>query len=58
MAQDSNVKRRDGVQGAVELGPRSLALLRRMVQLLEQIADSDAPDPGKATEDDSVTWPE
>ncbi len=40
------------VTGTVELGPRSMALLRRMVKALEIIADQDVPDPGKPSETD------
>lgn len=46
----ATIKRGDGVTGAVELGPRSLALLRRAVFALEQLAGIEAPDPGKASE--------
>ncbi len=42
----------DRVTTSVELGPRSLALLRRLVVALEEIIGSDVPDPGKLTEDD------
>ena len=42
----------DKVQGAFELGPRSLALLRRLVLALEQLVD-EVPDPGKDSEQDA-----
>lgn len=47
---ESVSKNRAGVQA--ELGPRSLALLRRLVAALEVVAnDSEQlPDPGKASE--------
>ena len=48
----------DRVQGAVELGPRSLSLLRRIVLGLEEILDHQIEDPGKEYEDDSQEWPE
>lgn len=52
-------RRRDSVQGAFELGPRSMALLRRLVFLMEQAFNEgvSVPDPGKDTEDEDVTWP-
>ncbi len=50
---------RDGVQGSVELGPRSLALLRRICRALEMLVDEQVPDPGKQSEqDDSADWPD
>lgn len=39
----------------VELGPRSLALLRRTVALLEVLANTQMPDPGRDSEDDGDT---
>ena len=52
-------KKNDGVQGAFELGPRSMALLRRILLALEQQAGGDrVPDLGKQYEDDEETWPE
>lgn len=42
----------DKVQGSYELGPRSLALLRRLVAALEKIV-GEVPDPGKVTESDA-----
>lgn len=51
----------DKVQGSVELGPRSLALLRRICAALEALADMDGEDPGRAfetieTEDGTVAY--
>lgn len=40
----------DKVDGRVELGPRSLALLRRLVALLEQLTGSEMADPGPDSE--------
>ena len=51
-------RKHDAVQGAYELGPRSLALLRRMVRALEALVDQEIADPGKTFEDDTITWPE
>lgn len=42
----------------MELGPRSLALLRRILMALEEIAGEQMPDPGKQYEDETVTWPD
>lgn len=50
--------KRDAVSGAVELGPRSLALLRRIALALEVLVGDQVPDPGKASEDESITWPD
>ena len=55
---DDSVRKHDKIQGVFELGPRSLALLRRMVFLLEAMADAEGADPGKASESGDVTWPE
>lgn len=46
-------QQKDRVSTAVELGPRSLALLRRIVALLEQIVDEEMPDPGQTSEIDA-----
>ena len=45
----------DKVQGAMELGPRSMALLRRICVALEQMANDgeQLPDPGKTSEIDA-----
>lgn len=55
MAKD---RRSDRVTTSVELGPRSLALLRRIVAGLEQLNGGTIPDPGKGTEDETIDWPE
>lgn len=52
------ILRRDNVQGAVELGPRSLALLRRLVAGLEETLGHAIEDPGKTSEDGSIDWNE
>lgn len=44
---------KDRVSGTMELGPRALALLRRMVALLEQLVDKEMPDPGASSENDA-----
>lgn len=55
----TQIRRCDRVTGAVELGPRSLALLRRMVACLEDIIDGPMPDPGKESEGENTeTWPD
>lgn len=41
------------VTAVVELGPESRALLRRMLEALEALADIETVDPGKASEADS-----
>lgn len=41
---------KDKVQGAVELGPESKALLRRAVLALEKLVGSALPDPGPESE--------
>ncbi len=51
-------RKSDRVRGAYELGPRSLALLRRILKALETLIDDEVPDPGKASEDETITWPE
>lgn len=43
----------DKATGVVELGPRSLALLRRLVLLLETAYDMKMPDPGPTFETDA-----
>ena len=43
----------DKVQGAYELGPRSMALLRRLVLAVETLIGERVEDPGKDTEDDA-----
>lgn len=48
----------DRASGTVELGPRSLALLRRMLLCLEKLADMRTADPGKQFEDDAAQWPQ
>jgi hypothetical protein len=48
----------DNVQGAVELGPRSLALLRRLLVGLEEMIGHPIDDPGKPYEDGSLDWNE
>ena len=48
----------DNVQGAVELGPRSLALLRRILVGLEEMVGHPIEDPGKPYEDGSLDWNE
>jgi hypothetical protein len=52
-----STRKRDSVQGAVELGPRSMALLRRILLALEALSGPTA-DPGKQHEDEEVEWPE
>lgn len=47
----------DDVQGAYELGPRSLALLRRILVGIETLAGGKIADPGKEYEDETITWP-
>lgn len=51
-------RRNDRVQGAVELGPRSLALLRRLVAAMEEVLGHSVEDPGKPYEDGSLDWAE
>lgn len=46
MPEQAGTRQHTKVQGAVELGPRSMALLRRIVKGLEILADSEIPDPG------------
>lgn len=46
----------DRAGGTVELGPRSLALLRRILVCLERIADTQTADPGKTFEDDAAQF--
>lgn len=58
MPEPRKLRKRDDVQGAVELGPRSLALLRRILLALETQLETTVPDPGKEYEDDNETWPE
>jgi hypothetical protein len=41
------------VQGSVELGPRSMALLRRLVLAAELLLDTDIPDPGGPSEQEA-----
>ncbi len=55
MATRRNHAKEDAVQGAVELGPRSLALLRRILTCLEILANNgnQVPDPGKNEEIDA-----
>jgi hypothetical protein len=47
------VAQKDRVGGTVELGPRSLALLRRIELALELLIDQVVPDTGEASEDDA-----
>lgn len=56
MSSATAMKKRDSVTGAVELGPRSLALLRRILVALEAMAGKTS-DPGKQYEDEDETWP-
>lgn len=61
MSDDRKIRRKhDAVQGAMELGPRSLALLRRMCLALEMLANNGQriPDLGKPYEDDTIAWPD
>jgi hypothetical protein len=48
----------DRVSTAVELGPRALALLRRICRALEILADDEVADPGKRFEDNDQLWPD
>lgn len=43
----------DRTTGTVELGPKARALLRRIAALLEQLVDTEMPDPGKNSESDA-----
>ena len=54
----AQIRRHDRVTTAVELGPRSLALLRRIVAAPEILVGSEIEDPGKSYEDETVTWPD
>ena len=45
-------QQKDKVQGAYELGPRSMALLRRIAAALEKIV-GEMPDPGQVSESDA-----
>jgi hypothetical protein len=47
---------RDRAGSVVELGPRSLALLRRLVFLLETAYELPTPDPGKTFEDEAAQF--
>lgn len=40
----------------MELGPRSLALLRRLVLILETAYELQMPDPGKTFEDEAAQF--
>ena len=57
-ANARNLRKSHEVQGAIELGPRSLALLRRIVMALEKLAETEGGDLGDAFESDDVTWAE
>lgn len=46
----------DRATSTVELGPRSLALLRRMCLALETLTEHQYPDPGKQFEDDAAQF--
>lgn len=47
------VKASNRVSTSVELGPRSLALLRRILAALEQQIGDEVPDPGQESEIDA-----
>ena len=47
---------RDRAGQVTELGPRSLALLRRMVLLLEIMLDQQVPDPGPTFETEAAQF--
>ncbi len=47
-------RKRSGVQGAMELGPRSLALLRRIELALELLVGHTIEDPGQGSENEDT----
>lgn len=47
---------RDKAGQTAELGPRALALLRRILLCLERLADIETSDPGKQYEDDAAQF--